>query len=199
MTAIDSLFDKICRLGNDSCDLTNRNIENNRAANYILENYSQQSAISNIINLATNQPNVFYKGGKEGGQNGECIDANSRLKFAQSTRTRQRNNQQERLFNTVPYLGKGKTNAVLETQMKVGDMVVNKKSQDPNSEINLSEFNYYPLIPSIEATISNPANLVEGVAVDGWVRGGVPTRDLTCDEESALIAVAQQDAIMLQK
>ena len=36
-----------------------------------------------------------------------------------------------------------------------------------------------PLIPSVAATIQNPANLVEGVAAEGWVRGGVPTKDMT--------------------
>ena len=35
----------------------------------------------------------------------------------------------------------------------------------------------YPLVPSIKATVTNPANLVEGVASDGWVRGGVPSRE----------------------
>ena len=199
MTAINSIFDNICRIGSDGCDLTNKNIQNNRVASYVLENYSQLSAIDNIINLATNQPNVFYNGCQEGGINGICIEENNKLKFAQSTRTRERNMQQERLFNTVPYLGKGPTNAVLESQIQVGDMIVNKKSQDPNSEINLSEFNYYPLIPSIEATVTNPANLVEGVAVDGWVRGGVPTRDLNCEEEKTLQLLAQQDAIILQQ
>jgi len=199
MTAIDSLFDNICRIGSDSCDLTNKNIQNNRAANYILENYSQESAMANIINLATNQPNIFYKGCQEGGINGTCIDDNNSLKFSQCTRKRERNNQQERLFNTVPYLGKGPTNAILESQIQVGDMMINRKSKNPNSEVNLSSYNFYPLIPSIEATVTNPANLVEGVAVDGWVRGGVPTRDLTCEEERTLEVMAQQDAVILQQ
>ena len=30
----------------------------------------------------------------------------------------------------------------------------------------------------IASTVTNPANLVEGVAQDGWVRGGAPTRDM---------------------
>ena len=31
------------------------------------------------------------------------------------------------------------------------------------------------------STINNPANLVEGVAADGWIRGGLPSRELTKD------------------
>ena len=36
-----------------------------------------------------------------------------------------------------------------------------------------------PLVPTLHATIQNPANLVEGVAADGWIRGGLPSRELT--------------------
>jgi hypothetical protein len=36
----------------------------------------------------------------------------------------------------------------------------------------------YPLIPSIAATITNPSNLIEGVAANGWIRGGIPSREL---------------------
>jgi hypothetical protein len=36
-------------------------------------------------------------------------------------------------------------------------------------------------LPSIENSITNPANLVEGVAVDGWIRGGAPSRELQKD------------------
>ena len=37
------------------------------------------------------------------------------------------------------------------------------------------------LVPSLKATIQNPANLVEGVANEGWIRGGLPSRELTRD------------------
>ena len=36
----------------------------------------------------------------------------------------------------------------------------------------------YPLVPSIKATVTNPANLVEGVALMAG-RGGVPSREIT--------------------
>ena len=39
------------------------------------------------------------------------------------------------------------------------------------------------MIPSLEATITNPANLVEGVAAEGWIRGGLPSRELIRDKE----------------
>ena len=40
-----------------------------------------------------------------------------------------------------------------------------------------------PLIPSLQETIQNPHNLVENVAARGWIRGGLPTRDLIRDQD----------------
>ena len=39
------------------------------------------------------------------------------------------------------------------------------------------------MIPTLKSTINNPANLVEGVAEKGWIRGGVPSRELARDKE----------------
>ena len=182
MSIFNQLFDNISRIGNDNCDLTNKNLQNTQASNYILENYQVYTPINNAVNLATNQPNVFLAGSNGGGINRNNVDENSILKFAHQTKFRERVSEQERLFSTVPYLGKGPSNVVLESQIKTGDYNLNKKSTDPNSEVSHIDYSYYPLIPSIEATISNPANLVEGVAANDWVKGGVPSRILNRDQ-----------------
>ena len=44
------------------------------------------------------------------------------------------------------------------------------------------------LVPSLKATIQNPANLVEGVANEGWIRGGLPSRELHLEIWIILIA-----------
>jgi len=176
MSQIKNMFDNIGRIGYDNCDLTNKTISNTHSSNYMLENYNVSNPMSNTINLAINQPNVFYKGSHEGGSNGTYIDDNSTLKFSQLTKPRERVSEQGRIFNTVPYLGKGPCNADLESKIQHGDLNTNRKSTNPDSEVEHTNYIYYPLIPSIEETISNPVNLVEGVAYDGWVRGGEPSR-----------------------
>lgn len=178
MAIVDSVFNNICRIGNDGCDQTNKNLQNIKSANYLLENYNLISTMNNIVNFATNQPCVFYKGTKEGGINGNLIDENSDLKFSKNTKTKSRNPLEERLFLTVPYLGKGPCNVPVETEMKRGDYIVFKKSEDPTSEVSHLNYTYYPLLPSLEATLTNPANLIEDVASEGWVRGGIATREL---------------------
>ena len=44
-TVIDRLFDGTSRIGNDACDLTNRNKENIAAADYMLENFATLSPL----------------------------------------------------------------------------------------------------------------------------------------------------------
>ena len=39
------------------------------------------------------------------------------------------------------------------------------------------------LIPSLKANIQNPANLCEESAANGWIRGGLPSRELTRDQD----------------
>lgn len=184
MSVIDRIFDNTARIGNDSCDLTNRNKQNIESSNYMLENYSVYNPVSSAVNLATNQPNVFIHGSLNGGINRDNIDENTKLHFSKLTNYGDRSVYQERLFNTVPYLGKGPSNSLVESQLVMGDVTQNKKSLDPNTEVTRLNFAYTPLIPSVEATISNPANLVEGVAADGWIRGGIPSRLVNREEDT---------------
>jgi hypothetical protein len=75
------------------------------------------------------------------------------------------------------------SDAVLEAQIQQGDLANNRKSAFPSAEFSYGPYLFTPLVPSLKATISNPANLVEGVAADGWVRGGLPSRELIRDKE----------------
>jgi hypothetical protein len=90
----------------------------------------------------------------------------------------------QRPYATVPYLGRGTTNVVLETQILQGkDLANNRKSANPSSEINYANYSNTPLIPSVQATITNPNNLIESVAAEGWIRGGLPSRELARDKD----------------
>ena len=75
------------------------------------------------------------------------------------------------------------SNPYLESQLQQGDYLTNKRSINSLSEQSYMTYSNTPLLPSIAATINNPANLVEGVAADGWVRGGVPSRELSREKD----------------
>ena len=47
------------------------------------------------------------------------------------------------------------------------------------SEESYISHHHYPLLDSIRQTVTNPQNLVEDSAVQGWVRGGANSRELS--------------------
>ena len=55
MALVDSVFNNICRIGNDGCDQTNKNLQNIKSANYLLENYNLISTMNNIVNFFENR------------------------------------------------------------------------------------------------------------------------------------------------
>ena len=183
MSVINRLFDNLSRIGNDPCDLTNRNKENIAAANWMLENFNTTSSVNSAMNLAMSQPNLLPQGSPQGGINSDYIDTNSVLQFGQGTNLRERGLYQQRLFGSIPYLGKGPSNTGVENVLRSGGFDLVKKSQDPSSEVSHIDRTYTPLLPSLQMQLTNPANSVEGVAHDGWIRGGLPSRLMSRQED----------------
>jgi len=180
------VFDNMSRIGNDSCCVDQNTIQSLEACNYTLENYfTADCSMKNPISLATSQPCVNYKGGYNVAVGGCNINDNSKLLIGTiQTHPKCRLDLFHRPFATVPYLGRGSVDPVMESQIQQGDYGTNKKSVS-----NLGEFSYYnqyvnvPLVPNVKSKMNNPSYCVEGVASEGWVRGGVPSRELTRDQD----------------
>lgn len=183
VTVYDYTFNQQTRIGDDSCELSQENIQDNAAAQYMLENYRTQCPMTNAIKFATNQPAINYTGSHQVGINGCNIDTNSELLYDPLTKPACKISLFERPFATVPYLGRGKSNVVLESQLQQGELFQNRKSINPSTEVCYDVYSQTPLIPSLDATITNPVNLIEPVAAEGWIRGGVPSRELTRDSD----------------
>ena len=80
-TVSDFKFEQMSRIGNDNCDLSQRNVQNVKNGNYSLMNhFAGDCMMSKPINLATSQPNVFYKGTKQVGLGGCNVDSDSNLR-----------------------------------------------------------------------------------------------------------------------
>ena len=172
-------FDKLTRLGDDPCGISDRDLQNQKIGSYLTQNHFEKwCGMETPIDFATSQPNVFYSGSNQLGINGCNVNTNSELKLTNLTRSKCKINLLERPFLTVPYLGRGSCNVDLESQIQHGDMLINKKSVNTTSETSHINYRHYPLIPSIESTVTNPENLVEDSAADGWIRGGVPSREI---------------------
>jgi hypothetical protein len=60
---------------------------------------------------------------------------------------------------------------------------VNKRSVNNLSEKSYIKYHQTPLLPAVQQRITDPSNKIESMASDGWVRGGIPSRELTRDTE----------------
>ena len=181
----DYTFHNTTRIGEDSCDLSQQNIQNAASANYLLSNFRPDCPMKDPIAFATSQPSVNFSGSHQVGIGGCNIDDNSKLHLTDISKPKCRISLYERPFLTVPYLGRGSSNPGLESQLQQGELANNRKSINPSSEVCYSNYSQTPMIPSLKATIDNPANLVEGVAAEGWIRGGLPSRELVRDQDYA--------------
>jgi len=174
----DYTFHRTSRLGDDKCDLSQRNVQNSNSANYMLTNYRPACPMGSAIDFAVSQPSVNFTGSHQVGIGGCNVNESSKLLMGDLTKPRCRINLYQRPFATVPYLGRGPSNPELELQLQSGELANNRKSINPSTEVSHMKYRHTPMISSLRATVSNPANLVEGVASKGWVRGGVPSREL---------------------
>lgn len=178
-------FDNLSRIGNDACTQDQNTIQNINASNYLLQNYFiNDCSMKQPIALATTQPGIMYNGGSGSGAGGCNIDSSSNLLIGSiQTHPRCKISLFQRPFATVPFLGRGSVDPVLEAQIMQGELLTNKRSVNKLSEKSDIKYQITPLIPSVKDRVTNPVYSVEGVASDGWVRGGIPSRDLTRDRD----------------
>ena len=178
-------FDKMSRIGLDTCCISQDDIQNVSACNYTLQNYfASDCTMKKPIELATTQPGIMYNGGYNTASGGCNIDESSYLQIGTiQTHPKCRIDLFQRPFATVPYLGRGSVNPVVESQIQQGEMITNKKSVTNTTEQSYIKYHHTPLLPSVEDRMTNPVHSVEGVASEGWIRGGVPSRELTRDAD----------------
>ena len=178
-------FNNLSRIGLDSCCVDQNTIQDVASCNYMTQNYfAADCSMKNVKELATTQPGIMYNGGYNSGAGGCNINDSSKLQIGTiQTHPKCRIDLFHRPFSTVPYLGRGSVNPIIESQIMQGDQIVNKRSVNALSEKSYIKYHQTPLLPAVQNRISNPANQIENVASDGWVRGGVPSRELTRDSD----------------
>ncbi len=178
-------FDNITRIGDDVCALSERDMQNNNFGTYATKNYFEKyCGMKQPISFATKQPNVFYKGGYGVMGAGGCnVDSDSNLRIGSiQTNPKCRIDLSERPFKTVPFLGRGRPQPVKESRLQQGDYVGDKKSCKNVMEKSFRTTEV-DLVPSLRETIQNPDNLIEDSADKGWIRGGIPSREITRDND----------------
>jgi len=174
-------FDNLSRIGLDQCNISQTDIQNVASCNYSTQNYfASDCSMKNVKELATTQPGIMYNGGYNTGAGGCNIDTSSMLQIGTiQTHPRCRIDLFQRPFATVPFLGRGSVNPVMEAQIQQGEQLVNKRSVNNLSEKSYIKYHQTPLLPAVKERMNT--SKIETDASEGWIRGGVPSRELTRD------------------
>jgi hypothetical protein len=180
-------FDQMSRIGLDDCCISQNNLQNVASCNYTLQNYyASDCSMKKPIDLATTQPGIMYNGGHNSAAGGCNINESSNLLIGTvQTHPKCKISLYQRPFATVPYLGRGSVDPIVESQMQQGESVINKKSINGMSEKTHLKLSQTPLLPSVKDRVTNPMNSVESSVDPGWIRGGLPSRELTRDVDFA--------------
>lgn len=172
-------FNKLNRIGSDSVDNTQINVQNTKFANYMLSSYFSETLTDDTINFVSQQPTMNVYGLVGGnGLNGHIVDNDSDLIInVGQERPLEKLQLMPRPFLTVPYLGRGSAETNLESKLLQGENIYEKKSV--STIMDKSFMPYTTLYPteSQENRRNDPKYKVEESALDGWVRGGASTRE----------------------
>ena len=178
----DFKFNDMCRMGSELCSTEQSDMQNAKTNDYLLTNhFISDSQMTKTIAFATSHPNMNYKGSHHTSLGGSNIDANSELLVKQEqTKEHAKLALLERPYLTVPYLGRGKVDPNIESQLIQGEYYTNRKSSNLQSEVSFMPYSNTPLLDSVETSIANPANFVESND-SGMLRSAVGTRDVNRD------------------
>ena len=178
------LFNNTDRIGSDKNDQTQNNVHNTRYANHNLASFFSENTSAQHVDFAVQQPTMTFSGISHGnGLNGSVVDYESNLVIkAEQTKPFEKLQLFQRPFATVPYLGRGSCDPALESQLQHGECVAGKKSVSTIMDKSFSQYQMYPTDNKMEERVNNASYTVEEAALDGWVRGGKSTREMSNDE-----------------
>ena len=66
----------------------------------------------------------------------------------------------------------------MENSLRFGETLREKKSAVRLNEKTQCDVSKYPMNQKIKKSVNNPSNLIEESAVEGWIRGGLPSREI---------------------
>jgi hypothetical protein len=120
------LFNMTGRIGTDPCSIDQRAIQNSNISNYQMENYSGIGIPQLSQEFATNQPGIIYT---SYGINANNVEASSKM-TVQTPLTKDKGglSLMTRSYLTVPFLGRGSVDPILETQIRNGQTSTSRNS-----------------------------------------------------------------------
>lgn len=185
MSSVNSyMFNNTGRIGSDVSEQTQTNIHNTRFANHTLSNFFSNNTSNSHVQFAVKQPTMSFSGTSHGnGLNASVIDAESKLVIkTEQTNPAEKLQLFQRPFVTVPYLGRGSCDPSIESQLQQGENVTDKKSTSTIMDKSFTQYSLYPVDEKMEKQVNDASHTVEEAALEGWVRGGQTTREMSNDD-----------------
>ena len=179
MASFDNTFNNLGRIGFDSIDNTQKNIQNTKFANYNLAAYNKEMLSGSHVNFATSQPTIMFSGFHLGkGLPGSVVDYDTILTIKQENeRPLEKLQLNARPFVTVPYLGRGSCDPTLESQLQQGEIAHDKKSVSTIMDKSFIDYSMFPADENMKERTQNASYVMQEAAFNGWVRGGAQTRE----------------------
>lgn len=178
---VDFVFNNMSRIGTDDYNFTQENLMNKSYLGYNTSNFSELND-KKAISLASSHPTMNLKGGFQVSPNGGNIDENGKIINSKMTNLNFKISLQERTFKTVPYLGRGNVDVGLENDLRKGVALREKKSVVKINEECQVNVDKYPMQKKVKSGL-NSKHMVEESAAKGWVRGGLPSREIYKNEK----------------
>ena len=178
-------FHNTDRIGADVTDQSQRNSANTSAANYMLADSFSKNISNSHVNFAVKQPSVNFSAIANGaGLNGGVVDNESNLMLkTEQQRPLEKLQLFSRPFATVPYLGRGSCDPSVESRLLQGEWASDRKSVSTIMDKSFSAYSLYPTDNQMEERVKDATHTVEEAALEGWVRGGAPTRELNTENK----------------
>jgi len=145
---------------------------------YDLDNmYGCECGLTNARDLQLSQPAINFSAGYGSiGEAGCLIDTNTDLRDDILTN--------KNLINQLPqrynagYFGRGAFNVDTESVIQGSDLTsFGGKACNVLAGVSIPNF-YTPMIPRLSKEVQNPIHLIPEDNSKGWVRGGIPSRDV---------------------
>lgn len=180
----DYYFNKLGRIGTDISDNTERNTQNSKFSNYALTTFFTNESVNEHKTFANNQHILFNGniGGK--GLNGQLIDYDSELMLKTTNeRYLETLNLNQRTYLTIPYLGKGSVDPVIESKLLCGENSSERKSVSTVMDKN---FHDYQTLHRPDNNNNNAHDMnyaMDELPQNDWVRGGKASRRYSDDAE----------------
>ena len=161
----DYTFNNLGRIGYDNTDNSQRNIQNKQYSDWVFDNHFSNNTSDSHVQFSSSQPGIYYSNSSGNGINSNVVDNETRMLRQEQQRPLEKLQLFSRPFITVPYLGRGSCDPVLESQLFFGETVRGKKSVS-----TIMDKTFDTAYPG-----SLKEHEIENLALGGW--GGEDTRE----------------------